>query len=197
MEKQYIQELLDRYLSAETTEDEERLLADYFSTQRDIPTEWRDFSVLFRGIRQYDQKPATSHKRTIMRWSAAAAIIALVFEAVTWLKYQEQPSKPPQTIAQMTAMPGSDMTVSPHEVIEEKEPEIAEVKQTRIAPPPRPAKKSKPMIHKSNTAHIDRMLDEADMAFSLATAQCSMDIGESFTQDKKQEETDYEANIFL
>jgi len=39
--------------------------------------------------------------------------------------------------------------------------------------------------------------DEADRAFSLATAQCSMDIGESFTQDKKQEETDYEANIFL
>ena len=78
MERKYIQNLLDSYMAAETTKEEEQLLADYFSTHRDIPAEWRDFSILFRGIRQYEQKPYVSYRRTIMKWSAAAAAIALL-----------------------------------------------------------------------------------------------------------------------
>ena len=78
MERKYIQKLLDSYMAAETTREEEQLLSDYFCTHRDIPAEWRDFSILFRGIRQYEQKPYVSYRRTIMKWSAAAAAIALL-----------------------------------------------------------------------------------------------------------------------
>ena len=83
MERKYIQKLLDSYMSAETTREEERLLADYFSTHRDIPAEWRDFSILFRGIRQYEQKPYVSYRRAIMKWSAAACLLALVGVGIT------------------------------------------------------------------------------------------------------------------
>ena len=79
MEKEYIQKLLDSYLAAETTREEEQLLSDYFSTHRDIPTEWWDLSIMFRGIRQYEQKSDSSHRRTILKWSAAAAVITIIF----------------------------------------------------------------------------------------------------------------------
>lgn len=81
MEREYIQKLLDSYMAAETTKEEEQLLSDYFSTHRDIPAEWRDFSILFRGIRQYERKPYVSYRRTIMKWSVAvaAAVVVAVF----------------------------------------------------------------------------------------------------------------------
>ena len=79
MEKEYIQKLLDSYMAAETTKEEEKLLSDYFSTHRDIPAEWRNYSVMFRSIRQYRQKPDASHRRIILKWSAAAAVITIIF----------------------------------------------------------------------------------------------------------------------
>lgn len=79
MEKEYIQKLLDRYMAAETTKEEEQLLSDYFSTHRDIPAEWQNYSVMFRSIRQYRQKPEASHEKAILKWSAAAAVITIIF----------------------------------------------------------------------------------------------------------------------
>lgn len=55
MEKEYIEKLLESYMAAETTEEEEQLLSDYFRTNHDFPAEWRNYSVLFRGISQYEQ----------------------------------------------------------------------------------------------------------------------------------------------
>ena len=100
MERKYIQKLLDSYMAAETTKEEEQLLSDYFSTHRDIPAEWRDFSILFRGIRQYEQKPYVSYRRTIMKWSAAAAAaIALLFLA---LHYNNKESTETSLMAKQT-----------------------------------------------------------------------------------------------
>jgi len=79
MEKEYIQKLLDRYMSAETTKEEERLLSDNFSSHRDIPAEWRDYSILFRGIKQYEPMATVSHRSVVLKWSAAAAVITIIF----------------------------------------------------------------------------------------------------------------------
>ena len=101
MEKEYIQKLLDSYMAAETTKEEEQLLSDYFSTHRDIPAEWRNISVMFRSIRQYRQKPDASHKRTILKWSAAAAVIAFIFGTGWLLMRQEVTDKPSDAIVQI------------------------------------------------------------------------------------------------
>ena len=53
------------------------------------------------------------------------------------------------------------------------------------------------MQKEKDVNHIDKMLQEADMAFSLATVQCSMNIEESFLQEEVIEKTDDETNIFL
>jgi hypothetical protein len=100
MEKEYIQKLLDSYMAAETTKEEEKLLSDYFSTHRDIPAEWRNYSVMFRSIRQYKQKPDAFHKRTILKWSAAAAVVMLIFgTGLFFLHREEIKVKPTKTVA--------------------------------------------------------------------------------------------------
>lgn len=49
-EEAYIEDLLSRFVKAETTLEEERLLADYFATAQSVPERWRAFAVLFGGI---------------------------------------------------------------------------------------------------------------------------------------------------
>ena len=97
MEIEYIQKLLDSYMAAETTKEEEQLLSDYFGSHRDIPVEWRNFSVMFRSIKQYRQKPDAFHRRTILKWSAAAAVITIIFGIGTFFMQRKdiviEPSK--------------------------------------------------------------------------------------------------------
>ena len=95
MEREYIQKLLDSYMAAETTREEERLLADYFSIHRDIPAAWRDFSILFRGIRQYEQKPYVSYSWHCRCWQNVKPMAS---------KYKETPS-----LKQPSSLPSSHM----------------------------------------------------------------------------------------
>lgn len=46
-----IKELLDKFMSAQTTEAEEQELSDYFANNKDIPTEWKAYSVLFGSFK--------------------------------------------------------------------------------------------------------------------------------------------------
>jgi hypothetical protein len=52
MTDKQINDLLDRFMAGETSEQEERLLTDYFCEQTDIPEEWAAHAVMFRGFRQ-------------------------------------------------------------------------------------------------------------------------------------------------
>ena len=194
MEKEYIEKLLDSYMSAETTKEEELLLSDYFSTHRDIPAEWREFSILFRGIRQYEQKPHALYRRTIMKWSAAAAVIAFVFGTGLLLQHQEETSKPLDAIAQTKDMP-TPVTIEPqHETIAEVTPTVTKM----TSKPSRSIRTGKSTKQKSkDVEQMMKLLDEADMAFSQATVQCAIDIEESIPQSEEQEETDSETNIII
>lgn len=126
MEREYIQKLLDSYMAAETTKKEEQLLSDYFCTHRDIPAEWRNISVLFRSIRQYKQKPDTSHKRTILKWSAAAAVIAFIFGTGLLFMRQEVTDKSSDAIAHIEESHTTDAIESKQEIIAEEAPAIVQ-----------------------------------------------------------------------
>lgn len=203
MKKEYIQKLLDRYMSAETTKEEEQLLSDYFGSHRDIPAEWRNFSILFRGIKKCEPLTAASHKRTTLKWCAAAAVIAFISGIGLLWMHQEETSKPSEVIAQTKEMPTTIDKVSKQETVVEEKPVVAEVKQARIVKSTRHVKNVKSVIQKEHKQeeksiqHINKMLEDADMAFSMATVQCSMNIDESFLHEEKKEETDDETNIFL
>ena len=84
-EKQHIQQLIDCYMAAETTQAEEALLADYFCTHHDVPAEWRTFSILFRGLRQGKAQEAPRRKPTLLRWSAAAVVVVAMGAGLLFL----------------------------------------------------------------------------------------------------------------
>ena len=116
MEKEYIQKLLDRYMSAETTKEEERLLSDYFSSHRDIPAEWRGYSILFRGIKQYKPMKIASHRSVVLKWSAVAAIITVIFGTVLLLMRQDKTSiKPSDSVSYVNESPTRNIIEPKHE----------------------------------------------------------------------------------
>lgn len=56
----HIKELLDKFMSAQTSEADEKELSDYFVNNKDIPAEWKSYSVLFGSFKtnvyEYDEK---------------------------------------------------------------------------------------------------------------------------------------------
>lgn len=147
MEKQYIQQLLDRYMAAETTQEEEALLADYFCTHHDVPAEWRTFSILFRGLRQGKAQEAPRRKPTLLRWSAAAAVVAVAMGAgLLFLPSDHSGVAPTKPVA--VAVHPAQPTVAPqpepqaqserHEV----EPDVQMAQAARPNPSKRHARKA-------------------------------------------------------
>lgn len=116
MEKEYIQKLLDRYMSAETTKEEEQLLSDYFSSHREIPAEWRGYSILFRGIKQYEPMKIASHRSVVLKWSAVAAIITVIFGTGLLLMRQDKTSiKPSDSVSYVNESPTRNIIEPKHE----------------------------------------------------------------------------------
>lgn len=147
MEKQYIQQLLDRYMAAETTQEEEALLADYFCTHHDVPAEWHTFSILFRGIRQGKAQEAPRRKPTLLRWSAAAAVVVVAMGAgLLFLPSDHSGVAPTKPVA--VAVQPAQPTVAPqpepqaqserHEV----EPDVQMAQAARPNPTKRHARKA-------------------------------------------------------
>lgn len=118
-EKQHIQQLIDRYMAAETTQAEESLLADYFCTHHDVPAEWRTFSILFRGLRQGKAQEAPRRKPTLLRWSAAAVVVVAMGAGLLFLPSDHSDVAPTQPVA--VAVHQARQTVAPQSVAPQPE----------------------------------------------------------------------------
>ena len=124
MTDKQINDLLDRFMAGETSEQEERLLTDYFCEQTDIPEEWAAHAVMFRGFRQTaDEKickvskynpgttgghcevPSSSFQH---RWWIAAAAAILLLLGLWW--YMPESESQPEMVA-TTEVPAPKPTV--------------------------------------------------------------------------------------
>ena len=130
MTDKQINDLLDRFMAGETSEQEERLLTDYFCTRTDIPEAWAAYAVMFRGFRQ-----PTAHEVPIRhyqhRWWMAAAAAILVLLGFWW--YMPERESQPETVAK-TETPIPKPTVQPG--VEETTQQVAVVAEA-----PKPARK--------------------------------------------------------
>ena len=82
--KEYIGQLLERYMEGISTLEEEDILHQYF-TRSDVPAEWEDYRMLFAEIDS--MRPTEKSGRRRWRWSIAAAVVAAlaVFAATQML----------------------------------------------------------------------------------------------------------------
>ena len=87
--KQYIEQLLDKFMSGTSTLEEEDILSQYFA-QNCIPTEWEQYRLLFAELEA--MKPSVKSKRIWLKWSIAAAFIGVVF--ATMLFQNNKPAEP-------------------------------------------------------------------------------------------------------
>ena len=99
--KEYIGQLLERYMEGISTLEEEDILHQFF-TRSDVPAEWEDYRLLFQEIEAMKPQPKTT--RRWMGWSAAAAAI------VAGILYLAIPSPQPEHPQALTAQ--SDTTTA-------------------------------------------------------------------------------------
>jgi len=130
MTDKQINDLLDRFMAGETSEQEERLLTDYFCEQTDVPEAWSAYAVMFRGFRQ-----SAAHEVPIRhyhhRWWLSAAAAILVLLGFWW--YMPERESQPETVAK-TETPIPKPTVQP--VVEETTQQVPVVAEV-----PKPARK--------------------------------------------------------
>ena len=98
-QKEYISQLLDKFMDGTTTLDEEDVLSRYFA-QHDIPTEWESYRQLFQELEAMKPQPQRRAPRRWLRWSAAAAVVGVLFAAMLW-----QPTDKTTLTAQADTIP--------------------------------------------------------------------------------------------
>ena len=90
--KEYIGQLLERYMEGISTLEEEDILHQFF-TRSDVPAEWEDYRMLFAEIDS--MRPTDKSRRRWWPWSIAAAVVAaLVVFTIT----QRLPENRPEPV---------------------------------------------------------------------------------------------------
>ena len=167
MTDKQINDLLDRFMAGETSEQEERLLTDYFCTRTDIPEEWATYAVMFRGFRQ----PA-AHKVPIRhyqhRWWMAAAAAILVLLGFWW--YMPERESQSETVAR-TETPATKPMVQP--AVEETTQQVAVVAEA-----PKPARKVR-AVKPHDT--VEAVVEEAPVSEGEAIAEAVTEIDDPAT----------------
>lgn len=121
--KEFIQQLLDRFMNGETTMEEEDVLSEYFR-QADVSAEWRDYQTMFA---EWQPKEQPSHRWHWLTAAAAAVLLIVLYVAVS----QRQPEtsglakvpEPPQDTTAITPVSAPDTVATPHMQPAEKKKE--------------------------------------------------------------------------
>lgn len=143
--KECISQLLTKFMDGTTTLEEEDVLSQYF-TQGNVPSEWEEYRLLFAEIEGMRPQKA---KRRWIGWSAAAAVVGVLF-SVVMSQQTEQPSQTPPT--GMTAK--VDTILRPEAPNEQPLPDTTVLQRQQPTQTKRPRiRKTEPTIHDYDKAY--------------------------------------------
>lgn len=112
MNEKYIKTLIERFYNAQTTEEEEQALIEYFS-KGDVPNTLSDEALFFNSLRMANIPEAEAHQKEIektidqwnrvetvsvrrsrkvfLNWSVGiAAVVAIMFGVTVWLNHHAE-----------------------------------------------------------------------------------------------------------
>ena len=90
-DKAYIQKLLDRYMAATASEDEERRLREWFAAHDDVPEEWQAYAIMLTG-----RATAAPRRHRLAKWATSAAAAVVIAAAGLFALHEPQVA---QTVA--------------------------------------------------------------------------------------------------
>ena len=139
--KEYIANLLDKYMDGSSTLDEEAILAQYFKGSN-IPEEWLCYQQMFEEIEAMTPQPKVNRRWAIWGIAAAAVVVVVLYLAVPPRQIEVAPTNPlvaqVDTVAKQTISPVDTMTAQPVMPVSPKQSIKAKKRSIR---------KSEPTIH--------------------------------------------------
>ena len=131
-DKEHIQQLLERYMTSETTIEEERELKEFFSSHDDFPKAWVAYAVMFQGMSHRGSMTKKKRLSSAMRWAVGVAASLLIASLALWMLYDKDNVVTQETkIAKVERHEVSDTDDALAELDKE-----AEKKPTKVMPKP-------------------------------------------------------------
>lgn len=156
-DKEHIQQLLERYMTSETTIEEERELKEFFSSHDDFPKAWVAYAVMFQGMNRRVSTAKTKKRSATLKWTVGVAASLLIASLALWMLHDTD-----NVVTQETKI----AKVERHEVsVSEDEPSLAdnkaEEKPAKVMPKPKPTPMPKPKVA-VETALVQTETEESD-----------------------------------
>ena len=170
--REYINELLSKFMAGTSTLEEEDILSQYF-TQSHIPAEWEQYRLLFAELEA--MKPAEKPKRLWLRWSVAAAVVVIALLAI-WGSLDSPAEK--QLVAENeTTKVDSVMPVVTQEEMQTDTTHQQQGKDVRERPKKRSIRKSQPTINDHAKAYaLMAKIEQERLEAEQQLEQCQQEV---------------------
>ena len=170
--REYINELLSKFMAGTSTLEEEDILSQYFA-QSNIPAEWEQYRLLFAELEA--MKPAEKPKRLWLRWSVAAAVVVIALLTI-WGSLDSPPEK--SLVAENeTGKVDSVTPVVTHEEIQTDTIPQQRGQDVRERPKKRSLRKSQPTITDHDKAYaLMAKIEQERLEAEQQLEQCQQEV---------------------
>ncbi len=170
--REYINELLSKFMAGTSTLEEEDILSQYF-TQSHIPAEWEQYRLLFAELEA--MKPAEKPKRLWLRWSVAAAVVVIALLAI-WGSL-DSPAEKSLVAENETTKVDSVMPVVTQEEMKTDTIRQQQGRDVRKRPKKRSLRKSQPTINDHAKAYaLMAKMEQECLEAEQQLEQCQQEV---------------------
>ena len=170
--REYINELLSKFMAGTSTLEEEDILSQYFA-QSNIPAEWEQYRLLFAELEA--MKPAEKPKRLWLRWSVAAAVVVIAL--ITIWGNLDSPAEKSLVAENETTKVDSVMPVVTQEEMQTDTTHQQQGKDVRERPKKRSLRKSQPTINDHAKAYaLMAKIEQERLEAEQQLEQCQQEV---------------------